>query len=157
MADDGVCDFGGGHLGLEVVGGDVFWGGDDEAFFSGVFFFDAAVEEVGDVGVFLGFGDAHLFHAGGGDGLAEGHFEGLRGEDGIAGVGFIVLGEGEEVDVWDWAALEALEVFFQKCVGELAGAVCAEVEEEDDIAIADALLVWLVEDHGGHEFIGFIF
>ena len=48
--DDGVGDAGGGHLGGEIVGGDLLRG-DELAVFAGEGFFDAAVEEVGDVGV----------------------------------------------------------------------------------------------------------
>jgi hypothetical protein len=38
-------------------------------------------------------------------------------------------------------AVEALEAGLQEGLAELAGAVGAEVEPQDDIAIADALLV----------------
>ena len=57
--DDGVGDAGGGHLGGQVVGGDLLRG-DERAVFAGEGLLDATVEEVGDVGVLLGFGDAEV-------------------------------------------------------------------------------------------------
>lgn len=68
--DDGVGDAGGGHLGCEVVGGD-FLRGDEDAVFAGEGFLDASVEEVGDVGVLLGFGDAEVAEAGIGHDVGE--------------------------------------------------------------------------------------
>ena len=61
--DDGVGDAGGGHLGGEVVGGDLLRG-DEGAVFAGEWLLDAAVEEVGDVGVLLGLGDAEVAEVG---------------------------------------------------------------------------------------------
>ena len=61
--DDGVGDAGGGHLGGEVVGGDLLRG-DEGAVFAGEGFLDAAVEEVGDVGVLLGLGYAEVAEVG---------------------------------------------------------------------------------------------
>ncbi len=61
--DYGVGDACGGHLGGEVVGGDLLrW--DKGAVFAGERFFDSAVEEVGDVGVLLGLGYAEVAEIG---------------------------------------------------------------------------------------------
>lgn len=57
--DDCIGDAGGGHLGGEVVGGDLLRG-DEGAVFAGKGLLDAAVEEVGDVGVLLGLCHAQV-------------------------------------------------------------------------------------------------
>ena len=57
--DQLVGDLGRAHLGLQVVGGDLRRRHQD-AVLAGVDRLDAAVEEVRDVRVFLGFGDAQL-------------------------------------------------------------------------------------------------
>ncbi len=57
--DDGVGDAWGGHLGGEIVGGNLL-GGYEGAVFAGEWLLDASVEEVGDVGVFLGLGYAEV-------------------------------------------------------------------------------------------------
>ena len=57
---ESVCDFRCAHFGFVVVGGDVFGGLDEDAFFSIKGRFPLAVEEEGDVGVFFCFCDAKL-------------------------------------------------------------------------------------------------
>src|SRR5882724_29429 len=54
---DGVGDSFGGHFGLQVVGGN-FRRWHEDAFFAREWFFDTAVEEIGDVSVLFGFGAA---------------------------------------------------------------------------------------------------
>ena len=55
---ESVCDFRCAHFGFVVVGGDVFGGLDEDAFFSVKGDFSLSVEEEGDVGVFFCFCDA---------------------------------------------------------------------------------------------------
>ncbi len=64
---EAVCDFECAHFGFVVVGGDVFGGLDEDAFFSIKGCFSLAVEEEGDVGVFFCFCDAKLSFVGPGD------------------------------------------------------------------------------------------
>ena len=59
-----------GHFGFQVVGGD-FGRRDQDAFFAGEGFFDAAVEEISDVGVFFGFGATQIFVLNVGEDLRE--------------------------------------------------------------------------------------
>jgi len=76
--------------------------------------FLATVEKISDVRVFLGLGDAHLFHAGCGDGFAQGHVEALRSEDGLAWIFLIVNCECDVVDIWHGTTFESVKVFLEK-------------------------------------------
>ena len=57
---ESVCDFGRAHFGFVIVGGYVFGGLDEDAFFSVKGRFPLSVEEEGDVGVFFCFCYAKL-------------------------------------------------------------------------------------------------
>ena len=52
-------------------------------------------------------------------------------------------------------AVEALEVREEKCLGQLPGAIGAEVEKENNIAVAHALLVRRGKDQCREEFVCF--
>ncbi len=75
VAFDGLGDFvghhGRAHLGLQVIGAHVGRRGHENAILELERFLDAAVEEEGDVGVLLGFGDAQLVQPARGDVGAE--------------------------------------------------------------------------------------
>ena len=96
--DDGVGDAGGGHLGGEVVGG-YFLRGDEGAVFAGEGLFDAAVEEVGDVGVLLGLGYAEVAEVGLGHEVGEEVVHRLGGDDDGELEVFVVLGHADVVEV----------------------------------------------------------
>ena len=104
--------------------------------------FDAAVEEVGDVGVLLGLGDVELAPAGLGEGLGErARLLGPEGdEDRQAG---LVFGHRHDEQVGRGrparrrAPVEAVERrAVDQGVGELARAVGAEVGVDDRLASA---------------------
>ncbi len=161
-SDDGVGDAGGGHFGGEVVGGDLL-GGDEGAVFAGEGLLDAAVEEVGDVGVFLGLGDAEVAEVGLGHEVGEEVVHGLGGDDDGEPVFLVVLGHAEVVEVagaggTGYFGLELGGVgevvgvadgeaglvsgtadvgVAGEDAGDLADAVGAVVEVEDDIVGAD--------------------
>ncbi|MDR9390380.1 MAG: hypothetical protein RI549_08535, partial [Wenzhouxiangella sp.] len=55
------------------------------------------------------------------------------------------------------AGLEGGEaVVGEEDFGKLAGAVGAEIEEDNHVAVTHALAVGLVEDHGMEEFVGLL-
>src|SRR5690606_24655163 len=107
----------------------------------------------GDVRVFLGLGDAELLQARRRDDFAEGVLQFDGGEDDGAAVGLVVFGEGDVGCLRETAPVEAGEVLLQEGEAELASAVGAEVEEENDVAVANAALADLAEDEGFEEFV----
>ena len=148
-----ICHFAYAHLGLEVVGSYLSGGGYEDAVLALELGFYSTVEEEGDVGVFLGLCNAQLLKAGGGNHLAEDVGELFLLEYHGGGVAGLVLRHGDVVYVRVYAAVEAVEVVVYECAGELAGAVCTEVEEEYHIFIAYALGVCLAEDAGLEELV----
>ena len=106
--------------------------------------------------VLLGLRDAHLPEPGVADHLAEHQFEFLGGEGDIAGEVAVVLGQRDVVGVRAGDAVEAIEVRVEECLGELAAAVGAEVEPQDDVAVVDALGSGIAEDHRQEELIGLV-
>src|SRR5271168_712770 len=127
-----------GHFGLEVVGG-YFWRGDENAFFAAEGFFDAAVEEIGYVGVFFGFGATEVFVLHVRENLGEDLFKFFGGEHVLEpGPVFVVLGHGDVEKIFGAiGAGEFVEVRSGQRVGHLAGAVGAEVEEDDGVVIVN--------------------
>src|SRR5438045_7332078 len=77
--DDFVRDLGRGHLGLLIVGRDL-WRWRQDALLAREYGLAAAIKEECDVRVFLGLGDAQLRHTGLGDDLAKGAAQILRRE-----------------------------------------------------------------------------
>jgi len=153
--DDGVGDAGSGHLGGEVVGGDLLRG-DEGAVFAGEWLFDPAVEEVGDVGVLFGFGDAEVAKVGLRHEVGEEVVHRLGGDDDGEFEVFVVLGHADVVDVggdgveWDLCvefcgfgelvALAADGVGGEagaagEDAGDLADAIGTVVEVDDDVVI----------------------
>ena len=65
------------HFRLQIVGGD-FGRRNQDAFFAGERLFDAAVEEIGDVRVFFGFGAAQILVVQLGEDLREDVLEFFR-------------------------------------------------------------------------------
>lgn len=155
--DDGVGDAGGGHLRGEVIGRDLLRG-DEGAIFAGEGFLDAAVEEISDVGVFFGFGDAKVAEVGLGHEVGEEVIHRLGGDDDGEGEVLVVLGHADVVKVFgelvegdglvefdgcgEVVALGAYGVFGKaggagEDARDLADTVGAVVEVDDDIFIAD--------------------
>ena len=106
--------------------------------------------------VLFGFRDAQLFESRGGDDFTEHVGQVLRCEDRLAGVGRIILGERVIRDLRGDPAIKAVEIGLQECIGQFAGAVGAEVEEQHHVAIADALFARVAQDHRRHELIGLV-
>ena len=106
--------------------------------------------------VFFGLGSAELAESGGSHDLAEIVGQGGGAEDDVGtiiGVSGVVFSECVVAGLGGDFAVETGEVRFQESLTELAGAVSAEVKPQDDIAIADSLLVGVAKNHGLHEFV----
>ena len=148
--DDGVGDAGGGHLGGEIVGGDLLRG-DEGAVFAGEGLLDAAVEEVGDVGVLLGLGDAEVaevrlrhevgqevVHAFGRDDDREGEILVVLGHADVVEVrgGFSARDFGVELGGFGevLAAVSGESGVAGEDAGDLAHAIGAVVEVDADVA-----------------------
>ena len=131
---------GGRHLGLEVKGGHLA-GRHQNAVLPGVAGLDAAVEEEGDVGVFLRLGDMQLGEPQAGEVFGQRHAEAIRRVDHAQPVAkrLIVLGHADKLH-GNPLALKAGEIRVQDGAGQLAGAVRPEIEEDDAV----------VGLHGGH-------
>ena len=52
--------------------------------------------------------------------------------------------------------VKTIEIGLEESVGNFAGAIGAEVEEEDDVIVAYALGIGLGKDHRRHELIGLV-
>ena len=126
------------HVRGLVVGGHL-GGGDQMAILTRKRLFHPAVEEIGDVGIFLGFSRAELAQAGAGDHLAQQVIKRFRWEGNGHRQGFVVLREGDHRQGVNVLALEALEVAVHQGSRELPDAVGAEVEQHQGIAGADLL------------------
>ena len=145
-----VRDAGRAHFGHQVVGRDALRG-DEQALLAGVGRLEAAVEEVGHVGVLLGFGGAehrllvrrqHL-----GDDVRQHDRAKCHGK----GERLVVLRHGDEVDRGPLARLERVEVRSSERPHDLSHAVGAEVEAEHAVARPDA---GRPADHAGvHELV----
>lgn len=142
----------GGHLGLEVVGGD-FRGGNEVAVLEGELLLDAAVEEEGHVGVLLGLGDVALRDGCLAERFGEDVAHVLRDEGDGEGVFGVVGRHGGEGDV-----LRVGEIGFRGAVdiaeelGDFPDAVGAVVEEEAGVVVVDAG-VGAVDDDGFEELV----
>ena len=149
---NGVGDFIGAHLGLEIERGNFFRGrrGDEDAILALEDALFAAVEEERDVRVLLRLGDAQLRLAAFGKIFAHRHRQRFgRIRHGHVGHGRIVLRHANERD-GEIALLadEALEVGVDERAGDLAGTVGAEVKEHDGVVLLHhAVFV----GHGGQD------
>ncbi len=138
------------HLRLQIIGRDL-GGGDHDAVLAGIGRLLAAVEEIGDVRIFLGLRHAQLAQARLRGRLAQPLRQGLGREQGrhhrvqLGAVGGHADGAGE---LRPPRPGEALEVRLQHGVEDLADAVRAEVEAEEPVAILHA---GIGADHGGHD------
>ena len=136
LVDQLLGHLGGAHLRQQVVGRHLR-GVHQDAVFVLELQLAAAVEEEGHVGVLLRLGDAQLALAGLGDGLAEGIVHQLLVEEDMhAGEGGIVRGEAAVVQ------REGVHPLFRHVLlrqhgRQLAGAVVAEVVEDDGVALLD--------------------
>ena len=147
------------HLGLEVVGG-YGRGGYQLALLSGVRLFNAAVEEEGDVGILLRFGDVELRFTETGKVLRKGILRGLRTECNIHPVvkGSVILSEANvmhgEITVF---ALEFIKDLIYEAMSDLPCAVGTEIEEKDAVILLygrHRTAVGVCDNGREHEFIG---
>ena len=155
--DDGVGDAGRGHLGREVVGSDLL-GRNEDAVFAGERLFDASVEEVGNVRVLLGLGDAEVAQTSVGHDVGEEVFHRLGWDDDGKVEVFVVLRHADVVDVFGRLIARNLVLQFGcfgqfvsvvggdaagdvavagEDAGDLTDPVGAEVEADADVVVAD--------------------
>jgi len=137
--DNLVCDTVGAHLGRLVVRGDALVGGDEilglVARLEVEGLLNTAVEKEGDVGILFGLGDVHLFDLLLSEPLGKNiaHVLGLEGD--LEGVVELVLRHGNEGDLGIGEVGPRSPVNVAHELGDLANAVGAVVEEEDNVAI----------------------
>ena len=92
--------------------------------------------------VLLGLSGVKLLQAIGSDDVGKNVLGERLGEGDLDVEGGVVLGHGDKVGQrGNDLAVEAVEALLRERAGHLAGAVRAEVEEDDGIAISDALVV----------------
>ncbi len=150
-----VGHFGRTHLGLEIVGGNV-WRRHHDAFFARKGVFPSTAEKEGDVGVFFGLGNAQLGLALLGQVGAEHVVEVLgRKRAGCVDIRGVLGGSDEAGELRHVASLETVKGGVGESAGELARTVRAEVHEQYAVAIANRGTVVTVCSHGGgqHEFV----
>ena len=97
----------------------------------------SAGEEEGHVGVFLGLGDAELPASGLGDYLADGVGHVLFVEEDVQSGELVVVGGQAAVVQGDGLHALLRHVLLGEYCGDLAGAVVAEVVEDDGVALGD--------------------
>ena len=131
-----LSHLGSGHLGLEVVGGHL-GGVDEDAGLALERLLASAGEEEGHMGVFLGLGDAELPASGLGDYLADGVGHVLLVEEDVQSGELVVVGGQAAVVQGDGLHALLRHVLLGEHCGDLAGAVVAEVVEDDGIALGD--------------------
>ena len=130
-----VGDGHGAHLGLLVIGGDA-GRGDHVAVLVVELDLDTAVEEEGDVGVFLRLGDVALVDFLLGEPLGEDVVHSLGGEGQGEGVVGLVAGHGGDVHVGGVGEVGlGAAVLVADELSDLADAVGAVVEEEESVVV----------------------
>lgn len=126
----GVCR----HFRFQVVGGDA-GRRDHVADFVFKLLLDTAVEEEGNVSVFLGLGDVALLDSLLGEPLCKNVVHALWGEGDVEGEVGLVLCHGGDVDVlwvgevWEWGVVDTEEL------SNFADAIRAVVEEEEGVVV----------------------
>ncbi len=136
LADEFFGHFRGAHGRQKVIGGNL-GAVHQDAFLVLEHGLAAAVEEEGYVGVFLGFRNAQLVFAGLGNGFSQGVLHQLFVKEDVHALeGSVVRGEAAVVQ------RKGVHPFFRHVLlgedsGELAGAVVAEVVEDDGVAFLD--------------------
>src|SRR3989454_167493 len=135
VAED-VGDAGSTHFRHQIVGGD-FLGGDEDALFAGIRGLDAAIEEVGDVGVLLRLGGAEHRLAALREDLGDDARQHRRPERDREREGLVVLGHGREPDPWPPPRVEAVELCERERAHDLAHPGGAEVDAEDAVPVLD--------------------
>src|SRR5260370_4333099 len=157
----GIRDSLGGHFRFEIVRGDLRRGNED-ALLAGERLFHAAVAEIGDVRVFFGFGAAQIFVVQVGEDLREDVLE-FFGPDYIfqpRPVFLVLRHRNVEQILRALGVDEFVEVRRGERVRHLAGAVGAEVEEDDGVIVANRSqrrgrgAASLGDNDGLHEFVG---
>jgi len=154
FGQEGVGHLPGAHLGLLVIGGHLTGGRDEPAHLTGERFLPAAVQKVGDMGVFLGFGQPQLGASGPGINLAQHIGDGHRREGHRQGKGSLVRGHGGETrEARSRGPRETIETVHGERPDDLSGPVGPEIEKKDRIAVAQHTIP--ADKHPGfHEFVG---
>ncbi len=142
---DGFGDSGGAHLwmGGELIG---FEGRDKVKFLSRAFGFAAAVEEIGDVGVFFRFGDVDLGDLVVGENIGEGVIYRRWRKCNGHRKGFFVRGHSNSHEIFRViGAFEFVEGGEAEGFGDLASSVFTEVGDDDGVVVfeSDWLLIGL--------------
>ena len=133
--DKFVLHLEGRHLGLQVVGSHLGRGNQD-ALFARERLLTPAVDEGCDVGIFLGLGDVQLLQSHAGDVFAEGILQVVLGEEDMYAREAVVVGRHAVVlQVGDVRHALLRHVLLREHRGQLLGAVAAEVEEDDHVAL----------------------
>ena len=147
-----VCHGPGAHLRDQVIGGKVLGAGHQHPVLAGVDPLHAAVEEEGDVGIFLRLRDAELAESQLADILPQGTPDLLLGEGHGQGQGLVIGGGADEVRV---QGLRVHRVPLREVAGQgpgqLSGPVGAEIHENHAVPGADQALP--VADHRLHELV----
>src|SRR5262249_18330151 len=123
-------------LGLQIVGR-YLRRSDQTAIFVGEGDLAATVEEVGDVRIFLGFGDAQLLQTGLGNDFAQRVLDGLGRERDRAVERRVICRHAHVVNV-DRRLGVALGRYVDECPRNLARAIGPKVEEDHAVAVANA-------------------
>ena len=135
--DDAVGHFRGVHFWLQVVGSDLRRR-DQDALFAFERFFAATGEEERDVCILLCLGDAQLGLAVLRQVFAQNVVQAGRGKRGGCRDFRRILGQADvRRQLGQACAWEFVEVWLDECARQLAGAVGAEVHEDDRVAILD--------------------
>jgi len=134
---DRFGDPGGRHLG---VGGKLFGfeGGNKKEFFSLAFGLATAIEKVGDMGVFFGFGDVELADLVLTEDVRESISDWWRGKSDFDGQSNFVGSHGNHGKFLGVAeTFEAVESGQTQSFGNLTGAVFAKVGDNDGIVVLE--------------------
>ena len=98
--------------------------------------FAATAEEIGNVWVFFGFGDAQLAEALCRQILAQAIADGLRRKHHRVGVLLAIAGEAGVISqFWLFGASEAFKISIEQGLGDFACAVGAEIQIQHRVAI----------------------
>ena len=92
-------------------------------------------------GILFRLGDAKLGKTRAADDFAEDIGQRLRRKNHRAAVGLVVFGQRDKVHCGSNFAIKALKILVQKGNRQLARPIGAKIEPDDDVAVADALLI----------------
>ena len=145
--DESVADLRRAHLRLQVISRNLGTL-DQDPVLTRVRLLHAAVEEEGDMGIFLRLGDSGLGHIVGGKEFSEGIGDlDLRESDLLVGNGYVIVCEAAVEDLLARSSVKLVELVHAEASGDLSCAVRPEVEENDGIAVLNGA-DWFAVFHG---------